>query len=437
MSVFSSAFKTLKTMMEATSEDPHEQVVDISSEEFRQIISQKTTELGIYDLAFHTAVTIIANALSKCEFRTFLWKEKEQKIEETFGTEYYLWNYEPNPNQNAKQFVFKLVWSLVYHGECLVVPINDRLYIADTYTHDKRVLGEDVFSDICIKRDDEPGNGSPFYVSGSRMSSDVMFYRLNNRNVRSILDELTTEYRDLLKTALTNYSKQGGERGILTIAGSASTAVYGKKPDGTNRTFNDVYNEIMNKQFATYFQSPNAVMTLWDGFKYEPKQPSRNQTASNLTDVTGITDEIYERVATAMQIPPALLKGDIADVEAVTENFITFGIDPIAKMIETENNRKRYGRRALNGSRMIVDTSRIKHADAFSIASSADKMIACGAWSIDDVRRKANDVPLGEEWSRRHFLTKNYASMTETEEAAKTAGKGNENESQKDQVPVR
>jgi HK97 family phage portal protein len=130
--------------------------------------------------------------------------------------------------------------------------------------------------------------------------------------------------------------------------------------------------------------------------------------------VTGITGEIYDRVATALQIPPALLKGNVADVEAMTENFVTFSIDPIAKMIERENNRKRYGKRVLNGSKMIIDTSTIKHMDAFSIASSADKMIASGAWSIDDVRRKANDVPLGEDWSQRHYLTKNYGSIDES-----------------------
>jgi hypothetical protein len=71
---------------------------------------------------------------------------------------------------------------------------------------------------------------------------------------------------------------------------------------------------------------------------------------------------------------------------------------------------------------MIIDTSTIRHMDIFSVAASADKMIASGAWSIDDVRRKANDVPLGEEWSQRHYLTKNYGAMNELTNEDETAG---------------
>ena len=74
-----------------------------------------------------------------------------------------------------------------------------------------------------------------------------------------------------------------------------------------------------------------------------------------------------------------------------------------------------------------MDTSTIKHADAFSIASSADKMIASGVWSIDEVRRKANDAPIGEDWSQKHYLTKNYASMDEAMSTAETTEGGNEN----------
>lgn len=401
-------------IMKATTKQ--EKIINISSDEFKDFVNKdKANELALYDLALQTAVTIIANALSKCEFRTFLWKEKEQKIVETFGDEYYLWNFQPNQNQNASQFMFELIWTLIYRGECLVVVSpTGGLLIADKYTHIKNAIIPDTFQNVEVSRPHEPGQGSGYTFRETFRSEDVLFYRLNNQNVKTLLDDLTNDYHEMLKTALENFQKQGGERGTLNISSAAPNTKYGTKADGTPRTFTDVYNDMMTKQFADYFKSSNAVMTLWDGFKYEPKQPSRIPSASNLSDVTGITGEIYDRVATALQIPPALLKGNVADVEAMTENFITFSIDPIAKMIERENNRKRYGKRVLNGSKMIIDTSTIKHMDAFSIASSADKMIASGAWSIDDVRRKANDVPLGEEWSRRHYLTKNYGSIDES-----------------------
>jgi phage portal protein BeeE len=49
-------------------------------------------------MAFWSAVNIVANAVSKCEFKTFL-NGKEDK-----GKEYYLWNIEPNKNQNSSDF---------------------------------------------------------------------------------------------------------------------------------------------------------------------------------------------------------------------------------------------------------------------------------------------------------------------------------------------
>lgn len=427
MSVISQALKKFTAKMETNTTS--ERVIDIKSEEFKGLaLNSKVRELGLYDLALQTGVTIIANALSKCEFRTYLWKASEKKIEEVFGDEYFLWNLSPNANQNASEFIFKLVWCLIYRGECLVIPTaKNELVIADRYEHVKNITIPDVFRNVQVTRDDAPGYGSTFIFPNDFKAEDVMFYRLNNRNIRELLDELTSDYKSMMKTAIDNFEKQGGERGTLNISASAPNTKYGTKADGTPRTFTDVYRELMNKQFAEYFKSPNAVMTLWDGFKYEPKAPSRNPTASNLSDVTGITDEIYERVASALQIPPAILKGDVADVEAVTDNLITFAIDPIAKMIEKETNRKRYGKRALNGSKIVVDTSTIKHADAFSIAASADKMIASGAWSIDEVRRKANDAPIGEDWSQKHYLTKNYASMDEAMSTAETTEGGNEN----------
>ncbi|MBQ9328935.1 MAG: phage portal protein [Solobacterium sp.] len=410
MSVFSGALRSLAARM-----DTSERTIEIGpdSDIMQFIDADKANELALYTLALHTGVSILANSLSKCEFRTYLWKASESRIIETFGEEYYLWNYEPNRNENASAFIFKLVSHLIYDGECLVIPTSrGDLLIADTYRHNKNAMISDTFEQVCISRSGEPGNGSPFYFRERFKAEDVLFFRLNNRNLSDLLGRITADYDELMKNAMEQYYKQGGERGVVTLTANAPNGKYGTKADGTPRTFTDVYNDMMTNQFREYFKNPNAVVTMFDGFKYERKA-EQGAAISRLSDVTGITDEIYERVATALQIPPAILKGDVADVEVVTENLITFGIDPIAKMIETEINRKRYGKRALKGSRIIVDTSTIKHADAFSVASSADKMIACGAWSIDDVRRKANDMPLGEEWSSRHFMTKNYASMND------------------------
>ena len=106
--------------------------------------------------------------------------------------------------------------------------------------------------------------------------------------------------------------------------------------------------------------------------------------------------------------------------------MITFAIDPIAKMIERENNRKRSGEAVLKGTYQKIDTSAIQHIDAFDIAQSADKMLASGIWSIDEIRRKAGDTELGTEWSGKHWMTKNYADIKNA--GTDPAGEGGLNE---------
>ena len=55
--------------------------------------------LAFEEFYVNLAINMIAGAIGKCEFRTFK-AGKPYKAEE-----YYLWNYEPNANQNSTQFI--------------------------------------------------------------------------------------------------------------------------------------------------------------------------------------------------------------------------------------------------------------------------------------------------------------------------------------------
>ena len=98
------------------------------------------------DLAFWSCVTLIANAISKCEFRTYL------RGEEVKQNEYYLWNIQPNRNQNATQFIQKLIAQLYSHNEALVVASDDgQLLVADSFTREEYAVYDDIFSQVTVK----------------------------------------------------------------------------------------------------------------------------------------------------------------------------------------------------------------------------------------------------------------------------------------------
>ena len=397
---------------------------EVSSTELRDFIdSGAWNKLALYDFYLHVGINLIAGALSKCEVRTFLnWEEKQ-------GEEYYLWNFEPNRNENASQFLHRVVGRLIYTGECLVIPSSSgHLLVADTYTREQYALYPDVFRDVTVSGEGTGGN--PFTFRKSFRASDVLFYRLQNDNLRNLMDQLQHEYSEMLTAAETKFLRAGGERGILYIDAMAPTTNYGKNADGTVRDFNQVYAELMNKSFKSYFRNPNAVMPLWSGFRYENKgAEATKKSTSEVKDVTDLSDEIKTHMAMSLNIPPALMKGDIADVTKITQNFITFGIDPVAKMMERENNRKRNGTAVLTGTYQKIDTATIQHVNIFDEADHIFNLVGAG-YSLDEVRRKAGDVPLNTEWSRMHYRSKNFMNAAAMEEgnnepAALTDGQGN------------
>ena len=238
--------------------------------------------------------------------------------------------------------------------------------------------------------------------------SEVLYFRLSNKNIRSLLSNLCAGYDELLNEAVDKYEKAGGEKGTLKIDAIASGKKYGE------RSFEEVFEDLMNNRFKTFFNSRSAVLPLFDGFNYTKQAAEQSKkSTSEVKDITDILDEIVETVARAFSIPVSLLKGDVSDVEKITRNFLTFCIDPLCEMIQKEINRKRYGRKEIQkGNYLKIDTTAVMHIDVFDIAEKIDKLIASGMYCVDELRQKLGDAELGTEESQMHFITKNYTELS-------------------------
>ena len=346
--------------------------------------------LNIERFSVNMAINLLAGLLAKCEFKTYV------KGKETRSDEYYLWNVEPNVNQNSSEFMQELVTKLLYCNEALVVSVGDQLLIADSYTQDTtQTLFPRTFSGVTV--------GSLRFDRSFSMS-DVLYFRLNNEDVRALLSEMMAGYADLLKLAIGKYRRAGGRKGVVSVNRTAS---------GTKQQDEQV-DELFNKQFKNYFESENAVVNLPNGVKYEEiTGEGSKKSTSEVNDIRAITAEAIARVGQAFRIPPALLEGNIADVDSLVDELLTTGVDPLADLIETEINRKRYGKEAfLSGTCLRIDTTCIKHIDIFSVAEKADKLISDGIYNVDEIRVKVGDAPLGTSWSREYVRTKNYEAVT-------------------------
>ena len=345
-------------------------------------------QLAIEIFAIHSAINLIASSVSKCEFKTY------SKGVENKGNEFYLWNIEPNKNQNSSQFLQELVSKLLFNNECLVLEVNGELVIADTFHQEEFAIKENYFESV---------TKGTWSSQRTYKMSDVMYFKLGNTDTRALLSNLMIGYNSLVSMSMGKYKRSGGRKGILDIDATATG----------DKNFQTKFDDLMNNRFKKYFESENAVLPLHKGYKYDEQGgEGSKKSASEIVDIAAITKEIFERVAQAFKIPTALLRGDIADIGATTSNYLTFCVDPLCDMMSEEANRKRFGKTAyLSGSYLRIDTTTIQHISLFGISESFDKLIASGGYTINELRVKAGDVAIKEAFADQHFITKNYQEI--------------------------
>lgn len=356
-------------------------------------IASLSTQIAIEEFAINIAINLIAGSISKCEFQTYLGGKK------TKGDEYYLWNIEPNKNQNSTEFIQEIISKLLYENECLVIEHNGQLIIADSFNQKEYAVVENVFEDISRK---------DFIFPRTYRMSEVLYFKYNNKNIKRLFSNLMNNYNDLLELAIKKYKRSGGRKGIVELE-----AVL-KGDENRKKEIEDMF----QRKFKNYFEAENAVLDLPKGVKYEEKNGDGNRkSTSDMVDIQNLIKEAFQRAAQAFKIPPALLMGDVAGIEDVTSNYLTFSIDPIVDLIAEEVNRKRYGKKAyLGNSYLNIDTTCIKHIDIFSIAEKIDKLISSGMYSIDGLLEKVGDTVLRTDWSEKHWITKNYSEITKLDQ---------------------
>ena len=354
-----------------------------------QQVQEAVTEVCLRELAFWTCVGKIANALTKCEFRTFC------EGEEVFGDEYYLWNYEPNRNQNKAEFLSKAMEKLFRNNELLIVESYDgQLFVADSFTEIKNTLYGNTYQDVQV--DD-------YQFSRKFKSDEVLHWKLNNKDVNSIIKKLYNSYNKMIEYSMKSYLKSRGNRGTLEISGLAQA----------DKNFSEKLEVLMNDYFKKFFDSNNAVLPLFDGYKYNDLG-SKTYSEGTSRDIKNQYDDIFDFTARGFSMPSSLAKGDVQDTSKAVDEMLTFCLDPLAQMLQQEINRKRTGKEAWKkGTCLQVNTTKVKHMDMFDIATPADKLISSGLYTVNMLLRAIGEPQVDEEWADTHMMTKNYAGIEE------------------------
>lgn len=350
------------------------------------IIEEKIQEIYYKELAIQTAISLIANAIAKCEIKVY---ENNQEVKNKL---YYILNVSPNANENSSQLWHKAIEKMIYQNECILVDVNDNLYCADSYTPEEYPILGNLYKGVVI------GN---LQLNKTFKSSEVLRLQLNNSNIKKLIDNLYEQYGELLSYAAKSYKKSNGAKYKLVL----------DQVKASDENFQKTYREIVQKQLKEFMENDNAVYPQYKG--YDLQYMDGTNTNKDSSDFRVLRKEMFEIVAQALQIPVSLMLGNITNMNEIVKVFLTFCIDPIADMISEETTRKTSGGydNWTKGNYVKVDTSTINHIDILDVAEKADKLIASGTCCIDEVREIIGFDRLNTKFSQQHFITKNYDTV--------------------------
>lgn len=356
----------------------------------------------IKELAVYAAASLIANAISQSEIRVY--KSGTSVRDE----DYFSLNIKPNPNQSASEFWHKVA-EKVLRAEpgkgALCFISNHNIFCADDYTVDqKRPFLGNIYSGIVV--DD-------YQLDRKFTAREVFVFKLENTEAYQMINKWHSEYGSLVSSAMSAYKDTNGKKFKLKIRGvQAGDAKFAKE-----------YEEILKEPLKKFTDGDAKIFVEYEGRELQEMESKASAKSSD--DTVKLIEETFKIVGKVYKVPESLMLGNITNMNDVVKAFLTFAVDPYADMISKELTGQYGIGEWEQGNYFVVDTSTVSHIDIFDMADNIDKLISSSFASIDEVRERAGLDIIGEEWSSKHLLTKNYDFMEKVlKEGGKTSEEG-------------
>lgn len=346
-------------------------------------IEDTTKKFHVKKIALETCIGLIARTIAQSEFRI---KNGTDLIKDEL---YYRLNVRPSLNMSAAQFWELLIYRLIFDNEVLVIKTDtDDLLIADSFTRNEYAIFEDTFKDVTVKG---------YKFDRTFQNSKVIYLTYSNERLKSLIESLYNDFEALFSRVLEFQKRKNQIRGLVDI-----DAIHDKTEEGQKKL--QTYIDKIYKSFA---ERSIAVIPQSKGFNYHEMQPG---SAPGVDEINKVTDGFLYQVARVLGIPIALIKGDQADIENPTRNFMRFCIDSFLKKIGDELNSKLFTRDEFLAGRKI-EIKRISYNNIFDVASAVDKLRASGVFNGNELREELGAERIDDEMMNQYFITKNYQEL--------------------------
>ena len=339
-------------------------------------------------LILEASLNLIANTVSRAEFQTFL------KGEEHKGTNYYAFNVEANPNKSASLFWRETIKKLLTKSEALILIQNNQLYLADSFDREEFIFKENVYRNVTI---------GDYTLNDTWHENKVLYLKYDNEKITAAIEMIYDDFSKLIASSVKGYHKSKSRKGKLKIPSNLPKE-------------KALQTHIANSMKDFMDPEKDAVYPETEGFEYTEITESKGSKSNDSgRETKNFINDVFDFIAIGFGIPPSLLKGDTVNTKDAVNNFLTFCINPIAKLIQDEINRKMYGKEEyLKNSYVKVDTTNIKAVDLKDIANSIDLLNRNGALTIDDTLRILGKEPIGGDMGTMRFITKNLELLDKT-----------------------
>lgn len=351
------------------------------------LIEDTSKKIQMKKMAILTCVNLIAKTISMSEFRV---KDGNKFLKNEI---YYRLNVKPNINQTAATFWQQVVYKLIYDNECLIIQSDtDDLLVADSFTKLEYALYSDIFKDVVVKN-------HTFKRSFSR--DEVIYLEYNNERLTPLIDGLYSDYGELFGRIINAQKRKSQIRSTVDI-------------EATKAKDNSVMTKLqnfVNKLYHAFADKDIAIVPQQPGYAYT--EHSKDTRGQPVEEVDKVADGFLVQVARSMSIPPQLVKGEMADVETHTRNFMLFCIDPFIKKVSDELNSQLFDKSEYFSDKKI-EIKRVRHRDIFDVATAADKLRGAGIANGNELRDELGWEQVDDPILDEYVITKNYSDTAET-----------------------
>lgn len=344
--------------------------------------------------AIDTCVNHIARTMSQTKFTV-----EDEVDKKDYRTVEYKLNVRPNTDESAATFWQKLTRKLILDNEVLVIKTDtDDLVIADDWEREEWSLYDDIFKNIVV---------GDYKLERNYLMKEVIHLVFSNSTLTSYLNGLFRDYGQIFGRMIKMNLMSNQIRATLSMDSNQAN----------NETNKKAMQNFINKTYEAFEKNDIAIAPVQKGFEYKEHSSgaSGNKGQSLIEDLGKVPEQLLKFVARTLGIPVGLILGETADVEAMTQNYMKFCVNPLIEKVTDELNAKLLSEKE-SKSGVYIQASSIDEYNPIEKSEAIDKLVASGAFTRNEVRKMTGYDQVDDPEMDEFILTKNYQTQKDVED---------------------